>query len=293
MENDHCVSVTINTVFSWLVLISFKSEDPQLSSTWFIQRNGRSYGPYDSAKIRAYVASENLKRTDLISKTSNGPWSKADAVKGLFPIVRSSVVSEELPTEKVSAPAIVSLTQGNPNKTARHSVHFSALIPGRYVSATLINGEYVVYQTTLHWVCYIQSAICFLFCVPLVVLFFLTTNLANLEAALLGLIGLWLFLAGLFGVFNVRSSEFAVTNRRVVFKTGVVRRKTSDLLLNKVDSTSLEETLFGRLLGYATVTVTVAVEKSKYSRIKNPIEFVRFVQNQQSEALGGSQARDR
>ena len=46
----------------------------------------------------------------------------------------------------------------------------------------------------------------------------------------------------LMGMVRRNATEMAVTNRRVVIKTGLVSRKTIEMLLNKVESIEVSET---------------------------------------------------
>ena len=59
----------------------------------------------------------------------------------------------------------------------------------------------------------------------------------------------------LLGMVRRNATEMAVTNRRVVIKTGLASRKTIEMLLNKVESIEVSETAFGRMLGYGTIVV--------------------------------------
>lgn len=52
------------------------------------------------------------------------------------------------------------------------------------------------------------------------------------------------------------TTEFAVTNRRVIAKRGFIRRHTLEILLNKVESISVHQDILGRLLDFGTITVT-------------------------------------
>ncbi len=51
------------------------------------------------------------------------------------------------------------------------------------------------------------------------------------------------------------ATEMAVTNRRVLIKTGMGSRRTLDLMLSRVESIGVEETMWGRMLGYGSVIV--------------------------------------
>jgi len=75
-----------------------------------------------------------------------------------------------------------------------------------------------------------------------------------------------------------KTSEFAVTNRRVIMKQGFIRRKTMELMLGKVDSLAVNQGILGRIFGFGTVRVTVATEKQDFVFLANPFEFRRQVQ---------------
>jgi uncharacterized membrane protein YdbT with pleckstrin-like domain len=77
------------------------------------------------------------------------------------------------------------------------------------------------------------------------------------------------------------SSEFAVTNRRVIVKVGLVYRRTLELVLAKVETVGVEQSIMGRVLNYGTIVVTgTGGTKEPFKDIANPLEFRRKVQSQ-------------
>jgi len=60
----------------------------------------------------------------------------------------------------------------------------------------------------------------------------------------------------LFGYLRRKATEIAVTNKRIVIKTGLLTRRTFELLLSKVESIGVEEGLLGRSLGYGLAVVS-------------------------------------
>jgi uncharacterized membrane protein YdbT with pleckstrin-like domain len=72
-----------------------------------------------------------------------------------------------------------------------------------------------------------------------------------------------------------------VTTRRVVIKTGLTSRKTIEMLLNKVESIEVNETTFGRILGYgAIVVIGTGGTTEPFHTIAHPLEFRSQVQQQ-------------
>src|ERR1035441_7773089 len=61
------------------------------------------------------------------------------------------------------------------------------------------------------------------------------------------LLGMW---------FSYLKSEVTLTNRRFVFRTGFLSRRSGELPLENVESIYISEPLLGRMSGYGTVMVT-------------------------------------
>ena len=64
------------------------------------------------------------------------------------------------------------------------------------------------------------------------------------------------FFALLSPLIDYATSEFGVTNKRVIIKVGFLRRKTLELLLRHVEAISVDQSVMGRLLNYGSVTLT-------------------------------------
>jgi len=95
--------------------------------------------------------------------------------------------------------------------------------------------------------------------------------------------GLILFIAVLFIVFaiiRVISTELALTNKRVIAKTGFIRRDTVELRLEKVEGFVVNQSIIGRLFNYGSVIVSgTGGIKTPIPFIYNPTEF-RMVVNE-------------
>jgi uncharacterized membrane protein YdbT with pleckstrin-like domain len=67
----------------------------------------------------------------------------------------------------------------------------------------------------------------------------------------------------------------------VVVKVGLTSRRTVELLLSKIESIGVEESLFGRMLGYGTVLLRgTGGTPESFNTIAHPLEFRREVQQQ-------------
>lgn len=87
-----------------------------------------------------------------------------------------------------------------------------------------------------------------------------------------GFLFLYSFLQGLQAIIIMFTTEFAVTNRRVIAKTGFIRRHTLEMLLSKIESVSVNQNVLGRLLNFGTVTVTgTGGTKESFRAIVEPL----------------------
>jgi uncharacterized membrane protein YdbT with pleckstrin-like domain len=79
------------------------------------------------------------------------------------------------------------------------------------------------------------------------------------------------------------STELAVTNKKVIAKFGFIRRDTIELLLPKIESIQVKQSLFGRMLNYGSIVVAGAGNtQAPIPGISSPIEFrKRFLETQE------------
>jgi uncharacterized membrane protein YdbT with pleckstrin-like domain len=83
------------------------------------------------------------------------------------------------------------------------------------------------------------------------------------------------------GLLKRNATEMAVTNKRVIVKSGLTDRRTIELLLPRIESIAVEEPALGRLLGYGTVIVRgTGGTPEVFPQIARPLEFREQVQRQ-------------
>ena len=118
---------------------------------------------------------------------------------------------------------------------------------GSYVNSSLIHEENVVYEAKNHWIIFISlKSIMTLFISPLI---------EN-----------W-------------TSEYAITNKRVIIKTGLISRKTLEINLSKIESVNVDQSILGRILGYGAIMVIgTGGTREKFSDIADPMQFRRVFQ---------------
>jgi uncharacterized membrane protein YdbT with pleckstrin-like domain len=135
----------------------------------------------------------------------------------------------------------------------------------KYVTRVLQPDETIVYSTTLHWLVYFRAVVLLLIGVALIVASSVIggrTGNAEYDKYLVWALEI---LAGIFFLFAVFSAlralirrattELAVTDRRVIYKAGLLRRHTIEINRSKVETVGVNQSVAGRLLGFGTVVV--------------------------------------
>jgi uncharacterized membrane protein YdbT with pleckstrin-like domain len=158
-----------------------------------------------------------------------------------------------------------------------------------YVEKHLIEGETIVYDTRLHWIVLIVPILLgVLFGLTGVAMFVLSARATSGKSAAsesMTIIGaVLLVLALLFiarGILVRNATEMTVTNKRVFVKVGLAARRTIELLLSRVESIGVKESVMGRMLGYGTVIVHgTGGTPEIFNMIAHPLEFRTQVQQQ-------------
>jgi len=121
-----------------------------------------------------------------------------------------------------------------------------------YIDGNLLAGEKVVYRTRLHWLLFMGPVL-----LTVVILLPIAWFLYNGPWSSLTWIPLVLGLLVLLATFIKRqSSDFAVTNKRVMMKVGVFSTRSVELLLSKIEAIAVNQSFIGRIFGYGDIVVT-------------------------------------
>lgn len=144
-----------------------------------------------------------------------------------------------------------------------------------YVSESLVGSEHVRYQTTVTLCAYLQYLM--LSVVGFAVAWFLYSG-GKVPFVLPLAIGIVATLIALLSKVLRDSNELAVTNERVIIKTGWLWQKSAVLYLSRVEGVEVDQSLMGRLLGYGTVLVRgVGTELDPVRYVLSPRDFRKEV----------------
>jgi uncharacterized membrane protein YdbT with pleckstrin-like domain len=143
-----------------------------------------------------------------------------------------------------------------------------------YITENLMAGEKLVHSTRLHWI---------VFAWPFVLVLLAVWMLASVDE--LVALGAFFFLLGLAMAASAaiarQSSEFGVTNRRVLIKTGLIRRRSLEVTLGKIESVQVDQGILGRVLNFGTIIVAGSGgTPQSFQSIAAPMVFRSHVSNQ-------------
>ncbi|MBL8546630.1 MAG: PH domain-containing protein [Hyphomonadaceae bacterium] len=103
---------------------------------------------------------------------------------------------------------------------------------------------------------------------------------------LLGLIlvGVFIFITA---YVKMKSTDFAVTNRRVILKRGWLNRHTQELAVESVEGVTLDQSFIARIFGYGRVIVTGTGEaRIVFPPMANPVAFRRSIEAARADCGG-------
>jgi|SRR5208283_3322716 len=143
-----------------------------------------------------------------------------------------------------------------------------------YIDENLMNGEKVIYRTKLHWIIFLGPIIFII----LAFMFFVIGK----EIAAVGLLFLLIAIVWAVIVFiHFKTSEFGITNKRVLIKVGFIRRASHETLLSKVEGINVNQGLWGRIFNYGTISIKgIGGTSNPFQKIEAPMEFRKKVQEQ-------------
>ncbi len=157
-----------------------------------------------------------------------------------------------------------------------------------YVDENLISGEEVRYRARLHWTALAHwHALAFILVAAGVALIVFGVMRDLIGATISG--GVLLAVAIIVAVTaNIlrSSAEFAITNKRVILKTGIVQRRTIEMFLSKIETVGVDQGLIGRMFDFGTIHLSgTGGTTEPFHRIARPLEFRRQVQEQMAQVL--------
>lgn len=159
-----------------------------------------------------------------------------------------------------------------------------------YVDKTLAGGEEVIHRANFNWTYSFFPVFWFSLGAGVLAMFFFIQYAAEVPYDELK-IGWWsagvAAAAGSLILINhlivLTTTEIVVTTFRFVYKTGLVSRHTKEVSLNKIEEITLEQTVWGRFLGYGKLVLRgTGVGVITLPDLDDPIHLRRIIENAKS-----------
>lgn len=138
---------------------------------------------------------------------------------------------------------------------------------GEYTQSILLPNERVLATAKIHWIIFVSPAIFIVLAIITTFIGFFSFSSANspsdsatitMVISTLCCISSWP--TGLIGFviafLRYKTTEFALTDKRIIGKFGIIKRRSLELVLGKIESISVNQNIWGRILDYGTLVVT-------------------------------------
>lgn len=156
-----------------------------------------------------------------------------------------------------------------------------------YIRQNLLQNEKIIYFTRMHWIVFATPvlflAAAFLFSMFSSILFpgripFLNIRLGNV--VVLGCFAAAIF-SGIGAFISYATSEYAITNKRIMMKIGWISRDSIELFINRIEAIQIDQTILGRILDYGALKVVgTGGTQDLFNYIPRPLAFRKSAQEQ-------------
>lgn len=149
-----------------------------------------------------------------------------------------------------------------------------------YIDRNLLPSENIIFRTR-------KSMILFLWPVILTALSaYATDYMMQIDLLQKVVLAPWV-VTGIYWVFcllEYYTSEYAVTDKRVMMREGFFVRHANEVRLTAISQVNVDQNLIGMILNFGTVSINAFGAFDSYPQISHPFDFQRNV-NQQLDKL--------
>jgi uncharacterized membrane protein YdbT with pleckstrin-like domain len=144
--------------------------------------------------------------------------------------------------------------------------------------------EKLLFNTRIHWIVFTSTVIWLIISLLIFTLcrswsFFNTILFDHAVYIWLGWLALFITLMhGITAYMRYFTSEYAITDKRILMKTGLMQHKVLEIFLTKIESVHASQNVIGRLLDFGVITISGAGgEKEPLLYVPRPLEFRKII----------------
>jgi len=158
-----------------------------------------------------------------------------------------------------------------------------------YIARELNEGEKILLMGRVSWWTIVPQSLLILVVsggVATAIVYLLSGSLQLMVIAAPLLLVMWIaFIAR--QVLHILSTEIAITDRRVMSKTGILRTEVKTTPLDKVNNVNVSQSLLGNWLGYGDIEVTTATADSSDNHAIKALAHCDRFRNTLTEVTSG------
>ena len=231
--------------------------------------NNEQRGPYSFDDVGYMLQRNDISPDDMAWKEGLSDW-----------VTVAELLEQKQPLQTM--PPVPLNHQVPPSK--REGIGINQI--GDYSRSTLQKDEIPIYYTTLHWLVFIKSSIIYIVYLLAGFLFINILKFPELNGVFSISVGSVVLAVICFLPFYIsyKTSEFTVTNKRLIIKVGFIRRQTHELFISKLESVSVDQGLLGRLFDAGTIiTSGTGGTKQNFPNVSAPLKLRSAIQEIQAE----------
>lgn len=150
-----------------------------------------------------------------------------------------------------------------------------------YLSDSLSQGESIVARFSFHWVAWVKIWLLYAIALPAPLGLYLATQ--DIRALYAYAITLPMALGP---HLRLKFTEYGLTNRRVVFKKGIVARLTEEMKISTIETVEIKQSFTGRIMGFGNIMVSgVGVSDVAFTLVKDPMGVKKLIEEQRYQPV--------
>jgi uncharacterized membrane protein YdbT with pleckstrin-like domain len=150
-----------------------------------------------------------------------------------------------------------------------------------YIDRNLLPDEQIVFRTKKHLIIFFSPVILTIFAL-------FATDYMRANPLLSQIIWIpWVIVLIFWGYswLEYATSEFAVTNKRVMMREGFFTRHSNEMRLTSISQVNVDQSLLGQMLNYGIVSINAFGAFDFYPLISQPNQFQKSVNEQLDRAV--------
>jgi uncharacterized membrane protein YdbT with pleckstrin-like domain len=145
-----------------------------------------------------------------------------------------------------------------------------------YIDKNLLPGEQILFRTKKHLIIFFYPLVVALFCIYAIGYMLANPILVHVAWAP----AIVAFVFGFSVWLNYITSDFAITEKRVMMREGFFYRHANEVRIATISQVNVDQNLIGQIFNYGTVSINTFGAFDAYTLIAKPNLFQKYVNGQ-------------